>query len=146
VSDPDNPTRTKSGYWYVSYSVQQYLFQSKVDPSKGWGLFVRAAWSDGNPNPFKGHFFAGLAGNNLLWNRLDDRWGIGYFHYRYSDDLKGAFEAVNLFFEDEQGGEAFYNCAVTTWLRVGANVQIIDPAVKASSRSVYMGVSTQIRF
>ena len=142
----DNPIRTKDDYWFGSYALQQYLFQSEADPSKGWGLFFQAAISDGNPNPFEGHVFFGIAGHNLMKNRLNDRWGIGYFSYFYSDDLKDSLEGLGLFFEDEQGVELFYNLAITPWWRTRADLQIIDPAVRGNSKSVYLGISTQVFF
>jgi hypothetical protein len=34
--------------------------------------------------------------------------------------------------DNELGGEAFYNLAVTPWLRVTLDAQVIDPALRAS--------------
>ena len=72
---------TKKGYWFSSYAVQQNLFQSEAKPAVGWGLFGLGTLSDGNPSPVKWSMLAGLAGNNLIDGRENDRWGAGFFHY-----------------------------------------------------------------
>ena len=48
-----------------------------VNPAVGWGLFTLVTLSDGNPNPVKWSALAGLAGNNLMDGRENDRWGFG---------------------------------------------------------------------
>jgi hypothetical protein len=46
---------------------------------------------------------------------------------------------------DEQGYEIFYNFAVTPWLVLGADLQIINPSL-ASDRAVFPGLRTVIKF
>ncbi len=138
---------TKQGYWYLSYSFHQYFWQSSVDPTKGWGVFGKAAISDGNPNPFLGHWYIGLGGNSFLPNRIEDRWGVVYFNYRLSDDLRAAARNdLGFEFEDEQGVEAYYNLAVTPWLRVTGNVEVINPFPGNRDTAVFTGVRSQVRF
>jgi porin len=81
---------TKQGYWYVSYSFHQNLWQDSKDPKKAWGLFGEAALSDGNPNPVLGHWYLGVGGNSFLAGRDKDLWGVVYFDYRWSRDLRRA--------------------------------------------------------
>ena len=51
-------------------------------------------------------------------SRRDDTFGISYFHYGFSDDLKDSLDVLNYTLDDERGIEAFYNIAVTPWLNI----------------------------
>ena len=57
---------TIDGYWFASYSFQQYLVEDDQDPQRGWGLFGQIAVSDGNPNPFGWSGFIGIGGSSLF--------------------------------------------------------------------------------
>ena len=138
---------TKQGYYYASYSFQQFLWQSPDDSTKGWGLFGEFAISEGNPNPFLGHFFAGIGGNSVIPGRSDDRWGVAYFTYRLSDKLRRAARRdLGIELEDEQGVEAYYNLAVTPWFRVTANVEVVNPFPGNRDTATFAGLRTQVRF
>jgi len=142
----DEP-RTKQPYWYFSYSFQQFFYQSKIDPSKGWGLFGEFGISDGNPNPLSGHLFVGLGGNSFVPDRGDDRWGIAYFNYRLSSDLRDAARRdLGFGLGDEEGVEAYYNLAVTPWLRVTGDLQIINPFPSNKDEAVFAGIRVQTKF
>ena len=56
-----------------------------------------------------------------------DKWGIGYFRYGLSDDLKDGLDELDIEIQDEQGIEAFYNFFVTPWFQVTGDIQWIDP-------------------
>lgn len=137
---------TKKGFWLASYSIQQYLFQSDKDPSVGWGLFGFASLSDGNPNPVKWSMLAGLAGNNLIRGRENDRWGIGIYHYALCQPLISGLAENGVYRRSEGGVEAFYNYAITPWLRLSADIQIIDPWVVGKSRATFMAMRLQTKF
>jgi porin len=142
----DEP-RSKSGPWYLQYSFQQFLHQSEADPSKGWGIFGQFAISGGNPNPAKGHFFIGLGGNSFLPGRLNDRWGIAYFQNELDPDLRAAARRdLGISLGSEKGVEAYYNLAVTPWLRVTGDLQVVNPFPSNRDRSVFAGLRTQVRF
>lgn len=137
----------KEGYWYASVSAQQYLWQDPENPAVGWGLFGQASLSDGNPNPFSWSVYGGIGGTGVpLEGRDLDRWGIAYFHYGFSEELKDGLDELGLGLEDESGIEAYYNLALAPWLRVSANVQWIDPATPGSENSVIGALRTQIKF
>jgi len=137
---------TKKGYWFTSYAVQQNLVQNAEKPSVGWGLFGLGTLSDGNPNPVKWSMLAGLAGNNLIDGREDDRWGAGFFHYGLTQPLLSALEALDVRRRGEGGVETFYNFAITRWLRLSADLQLIDPWNPARNRETYMALRLQTKF
>ena len=139
---------TKADPWFVSFSAQQYLWQSPGDPGKGWGLFGQVGWSDGNPTPVHSSFFLGAGGNSPIPGRLDDLWGIAYFRYDLSDDLLDALAAppFNLALGPEEGVEAYYNLAVTPWFRVTADVQWIDDFPANEKDTWFAGLRTQVKF
>lgn len=140
------PESTKKGYWFTSYAVQQYFFQSEEKPDVGWGLFTLATLSDGNPNPVKWSVLAGLAGNNLLAGRENDRWGVGFFHYGLTTPLLSGLTALGAPRRSEGGIEAFYNLAITPWLRLSADLQIIDPWNPTKARATYGALRLQTKF
>ncbi len=136
----------KKGYWFTSYAIQQNIFQSDANPAVGWGLFTLATFSDGNPNPVKWSTLAGLAGNNLLEGRENDRWGAGFFQYQPSGPLLDSLAALGIERRCERGIEAFYNLAITPWLRLSADLQVIDPWNPARSQATYAGLRLQTKF
>lgn len=136
---------TKQGSWYVSLSMQQYLFQDPAHGSRGWGVFAEIAKADGNPNYHDWSVYAGLAGSGLIPGRPNDRFGVGYFYFGFSDVLKG--ELSPLFrLRNQEGVEIFYNLAVTPWLRLSADVQFIKPGAGRFGDAVYAGISSYVRF
>lgn len=137
---------TKKGYWFTSYAIQQNFFQSESNPAIGWGLFTLVTMSDGNPNPVKWSYLAGLAGNNLLPARENDRWGIGIFHYGLSQLLLSGLAELKVERRSEGGVEAFYNFAITPWLRLSADLQIVDPWNPAKLRATYAALRLQTKF
>lgn len=70
--------------------------------------------------------YGGLAGNSPLPGREMDKWGIGYFYYGLSGDLKDGLDTLGIGLRDEQGVEAFYNLFLTPWFQVTADIQWID--------------------
>lgn len=135
----------KRGYRYLSFSGQQFLYVKPGAPGQGFGLFGEVAVSDGNPNPLKWHLVAGVSGTGVFDRELD-RWGVGYFKYVLSKDLKDSLIQVGLRRRDEWGVEAYYNLAVTPWLRVTGNVMWIRPTDPDKKDAAYAGLRTQVRF
>jgi len=136
----------KNGYWYGSVSAQQYLWQDPANPGRAWGFFADLGLSDGNPNAFHWHVIAGFGGASPIQGRPLDRWGIAYFKYGLSDDLKRGLRTLGISLRNEQGLEAFYNLAVTPWLRVSATIQWIDTYQTDKASATYAGLRTQVKF
>lgn len=139
-------TITKKGFWLASYAVQQYLVADPDNPSVGWGLFGLATLSDGNPNPVRWSALAGLAGNNLLPGRKDDQWGVGFFHYGLTTPLLASLAERRIYRRSEGGIEAFYNWAITPWVRLSGDLQVVEPWNALRPRATYMALRLQTRF
>ena len=145
-SDSAAALSTKNKYWFSSVSFQQYLMQNHDNPAEGWGIFGQAGISDGNPNPFKWSVVAGLAGTSPLPSRNLDRWGIGYFYYGLSSELKEGLAALGQGVRNEYGIEAFYNHAFTPWFRLTADAQWVRPGTVGFSDAIVLGLRAQTRF
>jgi porin len=137
---------TKKGFWFASYAIQQNLFQSPENPNVGWGLFALGNVTDGNPSPVKWSVIAGLAGNNLIEGRENDRWGAGFFHDALTEPLLAGLAAARVDRRSEGGVETFYNLAITPWLRLSGDWQVIDPWIPSASRAVYLALRLQTKF
>jgi porin len=73
-----------------------------------------------------------------LAGRENDRWGIGFFHFGLSEPLLAGLTALDV--------EAFYNLAITPWLRLSADLQVIDPWNPSKSRATYAALRLQTKF
>ena len=136
----------KKGYWYLAGSFQQYLYEDSARPGNGWGLFGYLSVADGNPNPIKWSGFVGLGGNSPLAGRELDKWGVAYFYYGISPDLINGLSSLGINRRDERGVEAFYNLAVTPWLRLTADLQWIIPFNATKEDILAAGLRLQTRF
>jgi porin len=134
----------KNDRYYFNYTFDQYLYQSQENPKEGVGLFGQFGISDGNPNKLHWMAFGGVGGTGLIPGRSSDNWGVGYYYAAWSPDLKDSLE-FTLKMWDEQGWEIFYNFAVTRWLVLGADLQIINPSL-ADETAVFCGLRTVVRF
>jgi porin len=129
---PAQPANSESSSWSVSYAMDQYLWQPKGDDKHGVGFFISAGASDGNPNPIKWAFLAGVGGKGVP-GRSDDSYGVGIARTQFS----GAFipflrDRLNLGLDHEDALEAYYNVAITGWLTATADVQVINQALNKS--------------
>jgi porin len=124
---------TKQGFYFVGYSVQQFLWEHPHTPGAGWGLFGQVSFSDSNPNPFAWMLLAGLGGTGLIPGHSLDRCGAAYFLYTFSDELTDRLWVFGLDLGDEYGGELFYNAAVTPWCRLSGDLQIITPYLRSAT-------------
>ncbi len=46
----------------------------------------------------------------------------------------------------EGGVEAIYNLAITPWLRLSGDLQVIDPWIPSASRAVFSALRLQTKF
>jgi porin len=141
---PPGTVGIKSNRWYFAYTFDQYLYQSRSNPKEGVGVFGQFGISDGNPNVLHWLAFAGVGGTGLIPTRSRDTWGVGYYYAAWSQPLKEAV-ASTLTLRDEQGLELFYNFSVTPWFFLGADLQVISPAL-ATTTAVFPGLRAVINF
>ena len=75
-----------------------------------------------------------------------DKWGVAYFYYGISPDLINGLSSLGINRRDERGVEAFYNLAVTPWLRLTADLQWIIPFNATKEDILAAGLRLQTRF
>jgi porin len=137
------PGQTR-GAWNISYSFQQYIWQSTTVAGLGWGLFGQFSASDGNPTPLDWSGFFGVSGNP--WpGRPADKFGVAYFRQSFSNVLVEVLAPV-LEVSAEQGVEAFYTIPVGKAWRLTADVQFIDPAGATKPTAVVIGARLKAGF
>lgn len=120
----------EDGTWVVYYNFDQYFYEPEKGSGRGMGLFGRFGAADGDPN-FMQHFYsAGVGGTGVFSSRPDDRFGLGYYYVDVeSPTLQGPLRTRS-FLRDEWGFEAFYNVALTPWLLLTPDIQVIGPTQK----------------
>ncbi|HEY7321565.1 MAG TPA: carbohydrate porin [Candidatus Binatia bacterium] len=126
----------KKGSWNIYYNFDQYLYEPKKGADQGIGLFGRLGVSDGNPNFMK--FFAsfGMGGKGMFDGRPNDKFGIGYYFININNPtIHGPLQSRK-FLRDESGLEAFYNVAITPWLLLTPDLQVLTGAQKKTTRLV----------
>jgi porin len=120
----------KKGSWNIHYNFDQYLYEPKKGSGEGIGIFGRIGASDGNPNPMSFFGSLGIGGKGVIPNRPHDRYGFGFYYINIkSPKFQGLFQTQKLL-RDEYGFEAFYNIAITPWLQLTPDIQIVRGAQK----------------
>ena len=128
---PAQPANRTSSSWAFAYAFDQYFWQPDNDPKHGMGLFFGFGTSDGNPNPIKYSFITGLGGKGVVPGHPDDSFGIGLGRTQFSSDFVPFLrQRLNLGLQHEDAIEMYYNIAVTHWLNVTADLQIVNPGLK----------------
>ena len=120
----------KRDSWDVYYNFDQFLYETDESKGQGVGLFGRFGASDGNPNP--AHYFAsaGVGGKGIIPSRELDQFGIGYYYLWIGNPTLRLPLSTRSFLRDEWGVEAFYNVALTPWMLLTPDVQVVGPTQK----------------
>jgi porin len=127
---PPGPPNTTSSSWAFSYGFDQYLWQPANDPAHGVGVFFAYGASDGNPNPLRYSLLLGVGGKGVVPGRGADSFGVGFASTRFSSEFLPLLRSeINVGLERENAFEAYYEAALTGWLNVGADVQIVRPGL-----------------
>ena len=122
---------TKRDTWVVYYNFDQFLYETDKNAEKGVGVFGRFGASEGQPVPVQYFYSLGIGGKGLIPTRDLDQFGIGYFYSSIRNPtLQLQSGGTQSFLRDEWGFEVYYNIAVTPWLLVTPDVQVIGPAQK----------------
>ena len=135
----------QSGAWSLSYLGEQKVWVDDCNPKRNVGLFTSWGISDGNPNPIRWSGNVSLQGQGLIDSRPSDTMGIAYFYTSLSGDFKNLVSPViNL--QDVQGGEVYYNFAVTPWFNLTPDLQVIQPSVVGNDTAVVVGARAKLTF
>ncbi|MDA8239345.1 MAG: carbohydrate porin [Nitrospiraceae bacterium] len=141
----------EDGSWAFFYNFDQYLYEPKK--GQGIGIFGRFGISDGNPNPVYHFYSIGLGCKGVIPGRPLDSFGVGYYYMDISQPKFSGLFSTSELLRDEQGGEAYYNFAITPWMKLTPDIQFIRPAQKqviASGKDVdaatIMGLRLQMIF
>lgn len=140
---PGIETSDREGSWNIAFETSLLLAENGVAPGKGLGLYAKAALADGNPNLIRASFVGGIAGHGMIGARPSDSFGLGVFHYNFSDELQDVVAQVSDF-DDETGVELFYTAALAPWLRITADLQWIDPASADNDPALLAGIRLRI--
>ncbi len=114
-------------FWPV---YDQYLYETKKGSGQGVGIFGRFGASDGNPNPMHYFYSIGIGGRGIIPNRPLDRFGLGAYYMDVKNPSFTGPLTTREFLRDEYGFEAFYNIAITPWMQLTPDIQVIRPAQK----------------
>ena len=120
----------EKGSWNVYYNFDQYFYEPKKGSGEGIGIFGRFGASDGDPNFMHFFYSLGIGGKGVIPSRERDRYGFGFYYIDVKNpELQGLFRNIKLL-RDEYGFEAFYNFAITPWLLLTPDIQIVRGAQK----------------
>ncbi|HTN69660.1 MAG TPA: carbohydrate porin [Methylomirabilota bacterium] len=116
--------------WNIWYNFDQYLYEPKKGVDRGVGLFGRLGVSDGNPNFMKFFGSFGVGGKGVFDSRPLDQFGLGYYYINIDNPkLQGLLQTLS-FLRNEYGFEAYYNAALTPWLLLTPDIQVVRGAQK----------------
>jgi len=120
----------KKGSWNIHYNFDQYLYEPKKGSGEGVGIFGRFGASDGNPNFMHFFYSLGIGGKGVIPTRERDHFGLGFYYIDVSNpELQGLFQSAELL-RDEYGFEAYYNVAITPWLQLTPDIQVVRGSQK----------------
>jgi porin len=124
---PTQPLDRKNRSWTFSYAFDQYFWRPDGDPKHGIGMFFGFGVSDGNPDPIQYAFLAGFGGKGVVPSRPDDSFGIGVARTQFSSSLFPFLrQQLSLGLQREDAIEMYYNMAITPWMNVTTDLQIVD--------------------
>ena len=118
------------GTWAMWYNFDQFLYETDKAAGHGVGLFGRFGASAGNPNPVQYFYSVGFSGKGLIPSRGLDECGIGYYYSSINNPTLQLPFSTKSFLGDEWGFEAYYNVALTPWLLLTPDIQVIGPSQK----------------
>jgi porin len=128
--------QTTDDTWAVYYNFDQYLYETDVETGRGGGLFGRFGASEGNPNPVEYFFSIGM-GAKGVGSREHDRVGAGFYYIIVENPRLRLPFTTRTFLQDEYGFEVFYNIALTPWMLLTPDLQVVEPAQKRRFRGVF---------
>jgi porin len=133
----------QDGSWAGIYIFQQTLWADCCNPARNVSVLSQWVVADEETCPFAwtGNFAMQFHGLNRC--RPHDTLGVGYFYSGLSDDFKTLLDPV-LDLGDVHGGELYYNMAITKYIQLTADLQVIEPADNANDTAVVAGLRAYI--
>jgi porin len=125
------------------YDFDQYVYLVPGSKDRGVGLFGRFGCTDGEVNPVEQFYSLGVSGKGLVPGRERDTFGVGYYYVSTTDDLPRRLQRR---VDDTQGVEVYYNVAVTPWLHVTPDLQVLDPAFEGVDTTWVAGLRVKVIF
>ena len=138
---PDGLVKKNTGTWNAYYNFDQYLVESAEDATQGFGLFGRFGAADGGTNPVEFFYSLGFGGKGMIPGRANDSYGVGWYYMQTSNDIPDVLKIG-----DEQGFEAYYTFAVTPWLQLTPDLQLVNPARQSNATTLIAGVRCNVVF
>lgn len=129
--------------WAVLYDFDQYVYTVKDHPDRGFGFFGRFGFTSSEVNPIQDFYSIGVGGKGLCDARPNDSFGVAYYYLCLSDKLPRVIQRM---VHDEEGVELYYNIAVTPWLHITPDIQVIDPVSKSVGITTVFGIRVQMNF
>lgn len=145
IPDVGLVTSQQADTWSLTYFGEQKLWVDGCDPKRNLGLFTSWGISDGNPNPVRWGGNVSLQGSGLVSCRPSDSMGVAYFYTGLSNDFQDLVSPL-VPLQDVQGGELYYNIAVTPAFNLTPDLQIIQPANVGNDTAVVVGMRGKLTF
>ncbi|TWT51898.1 carbohydrate porin [Allorhodopirellula solitaria] len=131
------------GSWSVNYIGEQQLWADRCNPERQVGLFSQWGLADEETSPYAWCMNVSLDFAGAVKSRPQDRIGAAYFYNGLSSDLKTLSSTVAPL-DDVQGGEVYYNAAITPWCYLTTDLQVIDPARERADTAVLVGTRLSV--
>jgi porin len=145
--DAEGFARDKSGISFATLKFTQYLVSNPDNPEEGWGVFGFIGLGDGNPNFLDDSYMLGIGGTSPINGRSDDRWGVAWSRYNWSDALDRALQLqLGIQLRDEETIEAYYEAELTDYLRLGVNAMRIRPGTPNVDDYTQVGTRISVTF
>jgi len=158
------PLPKKGDNYLFHVNVEQYLWKPDSTASRekavrtadydfqerGVGVFSRFGIAPESRNPYNVYLSGGIGGRGVFDSRPYDRFGIGVYWLKESNDLDKRLGVLNdrlgNLLGDEVGIEAFYNIALTPWLSVSGDLQWISTARTKIDNPLVLGMRVNTQF
>jgi porin len=137
----------EDGVWTSAVYYEQVLWQAASNDKKHVKLFGGCSLSDGDPSFGRWGGYASVEGFGLVPERPNDRMGVAGFYNQISSDLKHTLRDLNIAdLHDIWGTEIYYNAAITPWMHLTADLQLVDNENRDDSLAVIPGLRAVIDF
>ena len=119
------------------------VWPSSVRSGKGIGVYGTVGFTGGDPNPIQSSLAMGISGEAMLRSRPFDGCGVGVYLYSWTSGLASTLQTA---LQQEVGLELYYNVALTPWLTLSPNLQLIQPATAVAPLLTVLGIRSRVRF